>query len=519
MSGARSSPVSRRCRPVRVPARVPARGHCRSGLGPLEFDAGLVEPAELDQQVAADAGQQVVAAAAPGRRRGWSTSARPACRTVGHAERDRAVQLDDRRSAQPRPAASYSAAIRASRSPPRCGPGVARRDRRLQDVRARACRRARSARSSAASPRRSAAGPTAPVLVEQQHRLSVRAGPGVRAATPGSPSTRPGRAPRARRGDEPAQDAAEPERSSHKCGPHPVVAGGGGVALVEDQVDAPRGPTAAGRRASAARHLERHLGLGERLLGPDDPLRDGRLGTRNALAISSVVSPPSSRSVSATRASRDSTGWQAMNISRSRSSPRSSSSAASESPVTTSSVASSSRLISSYLRRAASRCAGTGRWRGAWRPSSARRRVVGHARLGPLLERRLQRVLRELFGEADVAAIRVNRATSRGYSARKTASIARVGVRFWARGSILAVTPASIPAGTTATAPLVPAGGRHRVKPRYSFAASFAASAAGRSRPGSRRHRRSGGWWSPRRRRWSGTASCSRRLPRGCRTR
>ena len=34
-------------------------------------------------------------------------------------------------------------------------------------------------------------------------------------------------------------------------------------------------------------------------------------GTRNARAISSVVSPPSSRSVSATRASVDSTGWHA----------------------------------------------------------------------------------------------------------------------------------------------------------------------------------------------------------------
>src|SRR5439155_455080 len=44
-------------------------------------------------------------------------------------------------------------------------------------------------------------------------------------------------------------------------------------------------------------------------------------GTRNARAISSVVSPPSSRSVSATRASVESTGWQAMNMRRSRSWP------------------------------------------------------------------------------------------------------------------------------------------------------------------------------------------------------
>ena len=47
--------------------------------------------------------------------------------------------------------------------------------------------------------------------------------------------------------------------------------------------------------------------------------------TRNARAISSVVRPPSRRSVSATRASVDSTGWHAMKTSRSRSSPMSSS--------------------------------------------------------------------------------------------------------------------------------------------------------------------------------------------------
>src|SRR5579859_623676 len=43
-------------------------------------------------------------------------------------------------------------------------------------------------------------------------------------------------------------------------------------------------------------------------------------GTRNACAISAVVSPPSSRRVSATRAAAPSAGWQQVNISRSRSS-------------------------------------------------------------------------------------------------------------------------------------------------------------------------------------------------------
>ena len=48
-------------------------------------------------------------------------------------------------------------------------------------------------------------------------------------------------------------------------------------------------------------------------------------GTRNARAISAVASPPSRRSVSATRASVARIGWQAVNMRRRRSSPTSSS--------------------------------------------------------------------------------------------------------------------------------------------------------------------------------------------------
>jgi hypothetical protein len=52
-------------------------------------------------------------------------------------------------------------------------------------------------------------------------------------------------------------------------------------------------------------------------------------GTRKARPISTVVSPPSRRSVSATRPSCDNTGWQATNIKRNRSSPMTSSLASS----------------------------------------------------------------------------------------------------------------------------------------------------------------------------------------------
>src|SRR4051812_30163894 len=70
-------------------------------------------------------------------------------------------------------------------------------------------------------------------------------------------------------------------------------------------------------------------------------------GTRNARAISSVVRPPTSRRVSATRASRPSTGWQEMNTSRRTSSSTTSSSAAAQSG---SSASVSSRPSSAVLR-------------------------------------------------------------------------------------------------------------------------------------------------------------------------
>ena len=69
---------------------------------------------------------------------------------------------------------------------------------------------------------------------------------------------------------------------------------------------------------------------------------------RNARAISDVCRPPSVRSVSATRASGASAGWQQVKISRSRSSGMELSSISSSSPRGTS--ASSSRTLSSSLR-------------------------------------------------------------------------------------------------------------------------------------------------------------------------
>ena len=73
------------------------------------------------------------------------------------------------------------------------------------------------------------------------------------------------------------QDAPEPQRVLAERGPHPVVAGGRRVALVEDEVDDLEHRRQAGGELGSARDLEGDALLGEGPLGPDDALGDGRL--------------------------------------------------------------------------------------------------------------------------------------------------------------------------------------------------------------------------------------------------
>ena len=113
-------------------------------------------------------------------------------------------------------------------------------------------------------------------------------------------------------GDQLRQDSAEAQRLAAERRPHQVVAGSRRVPFVEDEIEDSQHRRQPSDALFATRDLERHLLRGERSLGPDDALGDGGLrDTRNARAISSVVRPPRSRSVSATCASVESTGWQA----------------------------------------------------------------------------------------------------------------------------------------------------------------------------------------------------------------
>ena len=83
-------------------------------------------------------------------------------------------------------------------------------------------------------------------------------------------------------GREVGEHAGQPHRLGREVGAHPVVARGGGVALVEDQVDhghhvvEPRGPL------RARRQLELRAGRRQRLLRPRDALAHGRLAGEEA---------------------------------------------------------------------------------------------------------------------------------------------------------------------------------------------------------------------------------------------
>ena len=78
-------------------------------------------------------------------------------------------------------------------------------------------------------------------------------------------------------GSELGQDAPEPQRVFTEAGAHPVVARGGGIAFVEDQVDHPEHRGQARGQLLSARHLEGDARLGQGALGADDALGDGRV--------------------------------------------------------------------------------------------------------------------------------------------------------------------------------------------------------------------------------------------------
>ena len=125
-------------------------------------------------------------------------------------------------------------------------------------------------------------------------------------------------------------------------------------------------------------------------------------GSRKARAISSVVRPQIIRSASAARASRDRRGWQAVKISRSNSSPISSSRAASEigHGLLLLLHVPGHHLVLAREHLAAAQMIQRPALGGRHQPRAGLFRNAGG---GPVLERRQQRFLRQVLGQRHVA--------------------------------------------------------------------------------------------------------------------
>ena len=95
--------------------------------------------------------------------------------------------------------------------------------------------------------------------------------------------------------DEFGEDAAEAEGVFAEGGTDPVVAGGGGVALVEDEVDDLEDGGEAGGELAAAGDFEGDVRFGEGAFGANDALGDGGLGDEEGAGDLAVVRPPRRR--------------------------------------------------------------------------------------------------------------------------------------------------------------------------------------------------------------------------------
>ena len=253
-------------------ALVLVRGH-RRGRG--ELRAGLVGAAEPLEQVAADARQQVVVRERRSSPRSPSTSSSPASGPKAMPSATARLSSTTGDGATLRRARRRARRSAPSPCPPACAPARGRRRSPPGARRARARRRApppgRAPRSprpiSSRSQRARSWSTAAPARRRRRARARIRdAWSSISATSPWTSAS-----PRHELG----QHAAEPQRVLAQRGPHPVVARRRRVALVEDQVDRPRAPSASRASSSSPRgHLERHLRLGER------PLRARRSAAR-----------------------------------------------------------------------------------------------------------------------------------------------------------------------------------------------------------------------------------------------
>lgn len=200
----------------------------------------------------------------------------PRLRPLGHADGDGAVQLHDGRGEHLREPRVERGDTRPVGGGGLAGARVAGGDRGLEGVGA-----VRPAERLRPREGREAAGdlgsvPEATVLLEEQHRRAA-----------GVLARRRARRVELHERDEPVhlglgrrelrEHAPEAEGLLAELATHPAPAGGRGVALVEDEVDDLEHRGEALRQLGAAGHLEGDAPLRERPLRPHDPLRDGGL--------------------------------------------------------------------------------------------------------------------------------------------------------------------------------------------------------------------------------------------------
>ena len=275
-------------------------------------------------------------------------------------------------------------------------------DRGLQHVRpALAAERLRPGQGVQAPPDEQLI-PAGPVLVEQQDGL------------PGRPGARPdpGRLDLHQRHQavdlglvrrELGQHPAQPDRLVAQVRPHPVIARGRRVALVEDEVDHLQDRGQPGLPFLARRVPRREP---PRRRGPSWPVRSAARSSAPAARRRGRSRPCSARRAGATSArpgpAPASTGWQEMKISRSRSSSMSSATTRSKAAVPSSASASRTRPICAYLRSSS-------RLRRNWsigpplghghQPGA---RVGRHPCARPLLQGGDHGILGQFLGQADV---------------------------------------------------------------------------------------------------------------------
>ena len=152
-----------------------------------------------------------------------------------------------------------------------------------------------------------------------------------------------------------AQQPREADCFGAQFAPHEAVAAGGQISLVEYEIDDRLHRRAPLRQRVLRWYLVRNARVLILRFARTNRCASVVSGKRNERAISSVVRPPSVRSVSATCASRFSAGWQHVKISRSRSSGSPAAASSNDTASAKASSPSASRSRSRFSRRVRSR--------------------------------------------------------------------------------------------------------------------------------------------------------------------